>query len=229
VSKRPLNALVLTAALVIGAGPFVGPYVVRAAGLNGNSAADTSPIANVDMQRLYEESEARVQAENRVRAFSAKVYQNFEETAKLQFITPEETEDFSRAINAEKPADADTKKLASIRNLNKSRADEYQTLAAKPQTSVTAQDKARLRELTTMTQQRPVILDRLQKFYQEAVDEEASKRRRAGFAEVRAAVQKLAKEQSFTQVYDVTAMVYAPNDITEQALKRVRAKNPIKG
>lgn len=230
-SKRPLiNGLVLATALLIGAGPIVGPYVVRAAGARtGRTSvalertADSSPIANVDMQRLYEESEARVQAESKVRAFSVKSYQNFEETTKLTYVTPEEIEEFSRIINDEKQPDA--KRLAAIRASSAARGEEFQKLSAKPQSALTVEDRKKISDLTKMAQQQPVLLDRLQKFYQEAVDEESNKQRRLGFAEVRAAVQKLAKDQGFTQVYDVTALVYAPNDITEQALKKVKAKS----
>jgi Skp family chaperone for outer membrane proteins len=221
VSNRPaFNTLVLAAALCIGA----GPYVVRAAG-TGRSA-DSSPIANIDMQRVYEESEARLQAEERVKTYSVNAFKNFDETTRLQFQSASELEEFSRAINADKPTDADTKKLAAIRAADASRAQEFAALSAKPQAGISAQDKQRLKELTTMMQQRPVLLDRLQKYYQEAVDEEAAKQRRAGFAEVRATVQKLAKDQGFTQVYDVTALVYAPNDMTDSVIRKVKPKKP---
>lgn len=224
-SKRSaLNPLVLTAALVIGAGPYVGPWVARATGLRGGRNTETSTIANVDIQKVYAESEARVQAEERVQAFGRKAGAHFEEIAKMDFITPEETNDISVALNTEKPTDAQTKQVAAIRASNASRTDEYQKLTAKKDTELTAQDRTRLRDLNAIVRQRPEIMGRLQKIYQGAVDEEETKENRQGVAEVRAAIQKLAKDQAFTQVFDMSALVYAPNDLTDQAVKKLKAK-----
>ena len=72
-SKRPLSHIfVLSTALLIGA----GSYVVRAAG----TGAEPGTVANVDMQRLYEESDARRTAIQRVQEKARTFSDNFEMT-----------------------------------------------------------------------------------------------------------------------------------------------------
>jgi hypothetical protein len=217
VSKRPLtHILVLSTALLIGA----GPYVVRAAGIGPDAGA----VANVDMQRVYAESDAKKASDTRVREYGRTMFDRFAQTAQLQFLSAEELSDYSEAMNSEKPTDAEKKKIADLKAESTRRLDENQKLATTPQATLTDKDKERLRILNGYQQQRPQILDRLQKVYQQMVDEEEIRQQRQGMVEVRGIVGKVAKDQGITQVYDATAMVVAPVDLTQQALQKVKKK-----
>jgi Skp family chaperone for outer membrane proteins len=222
VSKRPfMNVLVLSAALVIGA----GPYVVRAAGFRGNAYhAEPGAVANIDMQRVYSESDARKAAEEKVRDFGIKLGGHFDEIAKMEYLSPAEISDYSVALNAEKPAPADAKKITDLKAASSTRTDEWSALSGKKDADLTKNDRDRMRELTTNRNQRPEVMARLQKIYQAAVDEQEAKENRTGMAEVRTIVAKLAKDQGLSQVYDTTSMVYAPIDLTDQALKKTQTK-----
>jgi len=214
-SKRPVfNVLVLSTALIIGA----GSYVVHAAGLH----PDQGMVANVDMQRVFAESDTRKGIEQKIQEFGSNLGKHFDEITRAPYLTADEISDYSAALNAEKPTDNDKKKIDNIKAESAKRVDEAQKLGAVKQP--TAADQARIRELDNMQRQRPVYLERLQKIYQQAMDEEEQKRTRAGLAEVRGIVGKLAKDQGFSQVYDVSAMVYAPVDLTEQAMHKTQTK-----
>lgn len=217
-SKRPMfNVIVLSAALLIGA----GPYIVRAAG-TAFVRADNGAIANVDMQRVFAESDARKAAEQKIQEFGQKLGKNFQEISKLPYLTPEEVSDYSVALNAEKPTPEQTKKITDLQGNSAKRVTEAQQLGANK--NLTQKDKDRMKELEDMQKMRPLVQDRLQKVYQQAVDEEEQKQLRLGMAEVRGIVSKLAKDQAVGQVYDATAMVYAPIDLTDQALKKTQTK-----
>jgi len=213
-SRTSVNVLILSAALLIGA----GPYLVRAS----ITHADAPMVANVDMQRVFAESDAKRSLEQKLTEFGATLGKRFDEVSKTQFLNPDEISDLSGALNIEKPTEADTKKIETIKAESQKRAEEYQRLSAVKQP--TDKDLARIRELDALQRQRPLYMDRLQKLYQQAVDEEEQRRMRAGMAEVRGIVGKMAKEQGFGEVYDVSAMVYAPADLTEQAVHKVQAK-----
>lgn len=220
-SKRPIfNVTILSAALLLG----VGSYVVRAAGRQPDQAPEAARVANVDMQRVFEDSDARAAAEDRIQEFGAKISQRFDDITKLPYLTPDEVSDLSAAMNAEKPTDAQTKRIADLRQLSAARAAEFQTLSAKKDAELTAQDRARMNELSGMQQQRQAVQERLQQVYSQAMDHQAQQEMRTGMAEVRGIVGKLAKEQGYTQVYDTSALVYATNDLTDAALKRVQTK-----
>jgi Skp family chaperone for outer membrane proteins len=215
--RTSMNVLVLSAALLIGAGPYIVKAAVNAAGRQPESI-----VANVDMQRVFNESDAKKAVEQKLTEYGATLGKRFDEVSRTQYLTPDEISDYSAKLNIEKPTDADTKRIADIKAASQQRAEEYQRLSALKQP--TAKDAARLQELDTMQRQRPLFQDRLQKLYQQAVDEEEQKQMRAGLAEVRGIVGKMAKEQGFTEVYDVTAMVYAPADLTDQAIRKVQKK-----
>jgi Skp family chaperone for outer membrane proteins len=217
VSKRPFaNVLVLSAALVIAA----GPYVVRAAGIG----ADPGTTANVDIQRIYSESDARRAADDKIRAFGQKLGQNFDEIARLEFLTAAEISDYSAALNAETVTPMETKRIADLKKANADRADEFQTLTVKKDADLTAKDRERMRAIGASRQQRPQVLGNLQKLYQDAVEDEQLKQTRIGVMEIRAIVAKLAKEQAITQVFDTSAMVVAPVDLTDMAIKKAKKK-----
>lgn len=212
--RTSVNVLALSAALLIGA----GPYIVRAAA----TRPDAAIVANVDMQRVFAESDVRKGVELKLQEYGGILGKRFDEIARIAYLSPDELSDLSAALNLDKPTEADTKKIATIRADSAKRADEYQSLSAIKQPA--AKDLARLRELDAMQRQRPLFQERLQKVYQQAVDEEEQRRMRAGMAEVRGIVGKMAKDQGFTEVYDVAAMVYAPVDLTDQAIRKVQTK-----
>ncbi len=212
--KRPfVNVLVLSTALILGA----GSYIVRAAGMR---AADQGLVANVDMQRVFVESDVRKGIELKLQEFGANLGKHFDEVTKTPYLGPDEISDLSAALNAEKPTDADKKKIDTIKGESQKRVDEAQRMAALKQPA--EKDLARIRELEAMQRQRPLYQERLQKVYQQAIDEEETRRMRAGMAEVRVIVGKLARDQGFGQVFDVTAMVYASSDLTDQAIRKVQ-------
>jgi Skp family chaperone for outer membrane proteins len=212
--KHPsINVLMLSAAFLIGA----APYVLKAAGRQPEAL-----VATVDMQRVFAESDIKKGVDQKLTEYGATLGKRFDEVAHTPYLTPDEISDYSAKLNIEKPTEADTKRIADIKAAAQQRADEYQKLSATKQP--TPKDAARLQELDVMQRQRPLYQDRLQKLYQQAVDEEEQKQMRAGLAEVRGIVGKMAKDQGFGQVFDVTAMVYAPVDLTEQAIHKVQQK-----
>ncbi|MEP6753904.1 MAG: hypothetical protein ABJA67_00260 [Chthonomonadales bacterium] len=214
--RNGMNGLVLTVALMIGAGPFV----VHAAGRH----ADPTTVANVDMARVYAESEVRKTNDQKARDFGIKLYAHFDTIQKMQYLKLEEIQDYSNAATLEKPMEKDTKTISDVKKLSTSRTEEYQGLLAKDQAKLTQLDKDRLKELTRIEQARPQLVENLQRLFQEEVNREAERQTRLGVAEIRTAVTKLARDQNIGQVFDTSALVVAPTDITEAAIKKTGAK-----
>ncbi len=209
-----VNSLVLSTAIIIG----VGPYVVKAAGFHAESGA----TANVDLQRVYMESDAHTKAEERVRDFGIKLGQRFDTIQKLQFLSAEEISDLSVSLNVDKPTDVETKKIAEITKVSATRASDFQNLSSK--LNLTDPEKKHLNELSGYQQTRGQVTDRLSKLYQSAVDQEEAKQNRQGLAEIRAIVAKVAKDQGISQVFDTSSMIVAQVDLTEASLKKAASK-----
>lgn len=217
-SKQPLaNVLLLTVAFFIGA----EPYLVRAAGLR----AEQEVVANVDMQRLFMESEARKTAEKNIREYGHLMFQRYEEIARLQYLTPAEIEEYSLAINAPTPTEAQKQRVAALKAESARRTEEAQRLAILKDSEITDKDRARMRELSAMQQQREQAMELLKKLYQQMVNDEEARQSRAAREEIRAAVGKVAKAMGITQVFDSNVLLYATIDLTPNVLPKVRAKN----
>lgn len=215
--RLPLaNVLVLTTALLIGA----GPYLVRAAGMR----AEQEVVANVDMQRLFMESEARKTAEKKIREYGHLLFQRYEEIARLQYLTPAEIEEYSLAINAPTPTEAQKQRVAALKAESTKRTEEAQRLAVLKESEITDKDRARLRELSAMQQRREQTMELLKKLYQQMVNDEEARQSRAAREEIRAAVNRVAKEMGFTQVFDSSVLIYATTDLTPNVLPKVRAR-----
>ena len=213
--RLAFNGFVLTVAIAIGAGPFM----VHAAGRNAEGI-----VANIDMQRAYADSEMRRTADAKAHEFSVRLYKQYEEVQKLQFLKMDEIQDFSNAATNEKPTDKDTKTIGDIKKTSETRMEEYAKLSSKEQASLTKADKDRISELNKTEQQRPLLLDTLQRLMQDEVNKDAEHQTRLGVAELRLTVNKIAKEQGVQQVFDTSALVVAPIDLTEATVKRVAPK-----
>lgn len=212
------NTLVLVTAILVGG----GPYVVRAAA----GAFQGGGVANADVQSLFDQSDAKKAADEKVKEFGTTLFKRFEETARMKYLTVDELSEYSAAINAEAPTPMQTQRITAIKKASTDRAEEYSRLLGKPDAQVTAADRARLRELNTMEQARPEALQRLSQIYQRNVDAEEAKLKRLALAEVRQAIAKVAKENGVAEVFDSAALVAAPLDLTPLVLPKVRKAKP---
>ncbi len=195
-------------------------------GRTNNVTASPRPtealVANVDLQALVDQSDARKEADVKVREFGAVMFKRFDETSKLKYLTLDEISEYSAALNADPQSDAHKQKVVAIRAESARRADEASTIAAKAGADLTPADKARVTLLSDMEQVRPVALERLNQLYRQNVNTEEARLRRLTLVAIREAVGKVAKEQGFTQVFDTSSLVYSSVDLTPLALVRVR-------
>ena len=215
-NRRTFNTLILAAALLIGA----GPYVVNAA----RTAADANTRANIDLHQVFEASEARQVADGKTGLFARKLDQSFAEIGQMPFLTPAEVRDLSIVSARETPTEAETKRAAEVKGEYEKRAAESNTLAQKKEADLTAADKTRVRELNNMRQGHAQAMLKVQQMYQQAVNEENVKNERAGMAAIRGLVAKIAKEKGIAEVFDASVLVVAPVDLTKDAVERAKKK-----
>ena len=215
-NRRTANYLILSAALMIGA----GPYVVNAARV----AADPNARATIDLRQVYEESEAKQVADAKTGVFARKLDQKFGELGQMPFLTPEALRDLSLILAKETPSAEETKKAADLRTEAEKRTSEANGLAQKKDADLTAADRNRMRELNQMRPVHAQTMAKIQGLYQQLVNEENEKNERAGMSAVRGVVSKLAKDKGIAEVFDTTSMVVAPVDLTKDALEKVQAK-----
>src|SRR5437588_5171985 len=136
--RRPVtNHLILSVALLIGA----GPYVVRAASRANPAAPPQEGPAMIDLMRVYGESDVRKAAEQKISEYGKMLGTRFDEVAAMPYLTTTEIRDYSDALTAEKPTDADKEKPATIKAEAGKRAAEAQALTSKKDADLSAADK----------------------------------------------------------------------------------------
>ena len=214
--NKPASTLILAAALLIGA----GPYVVSAA----RNAADPNTRAQVDLQQVFDASDARNTADAKTGQFARKLDQKFTEMAQMQFLTPSELRDLSLILVKEAPTPEETAKAAQLKTESEKRNGELNTLGQKKEADLTAADRNRLRELNGMRPVHAQTMVKIQQLYQQMVNEENGRNERAGMAAVREIVKKIAKDKGITEVFDTSTMIVAPVDLTKDALEKVKKK-----
>ena len=215
-NRIPFNALVLTVALLIAA----GPYVVRAAGVR----PDTAITAMVDLQRVFGESDNRKNGYVKADEYAKGMELRFNEIAGLQYLNIQEVKELHQAMNREMQTDADKKRIAELKEANNKRSDEMRTLSTKKEGELTAAEKTRLRDLNALVQQHAANMEDLRRACQDMVNGDLEREMRKGLAEIREIVAKLAKDQGISQVFDTSSLVYSQIDLTPAALLKVRKK-----
>lgn len=199
-----------------------GPYLVRASG----RAQDTAGVANVDLQKVFSESDARRAAEAKVAEFGRVTFQRFEEIASLRYLTRDEITDLFDAANAEAPTEAQKARAAALKAESARRVEEAQSLANKKDAELSEADRRRLRELNTMLQQQPAVLAQMRSIFQRMVNDKEQELMRQALNEVRGVVSQVAKGMNLAQVFDSSSLVYCTLDITPNVLQKVRKRQP---
>lgn len=216
-SPRAFSA---AAILCLCAALITSPYWVGAAGFR----AESGVVAQVDLQRVYLESDARKAAQQRIRQYGQLLFERYAATARLKYLNPDELTQYTQALNAQNPTPEDKATVSRLEAESAKRLAEMQALSEKKQSELTDADRKRIKELSDIQALQPQALDTLRNVYQQMVTEEQEKETQQGLAEVRAIVKKVAKEHSITQVFDTSSLVVAPVDLTDEVLSRVTTK-----
>ncbi|HSV72640.1 MAG TPA: hypothetical protein VLH79_02650 [Chthonomonadales bacterium] len=209
----PVSPIIAAAILIASA-----PYLLAAA----RQAPAPGLVVNVDMQQLIAASDARAQADQRLRAYHVQMFERFDRTSRLIYATPEELEQFSEAINADPETDATRQAAAKIEADVQGRREELQRLSAISDSELTDADRARIRALNAMPPQAQHAFSLLRRLYDQRVQRREAVEARRAAAEVRTIVGQIARDRGFSQVFDSTSLVYATVDMTPIALPRVR-------
>lgn len=209
----------LTTALVCGL--FVMTATAISVRTRGRTA-DARITAVVDLDEVFENSRQRLEAVRKVNELRRTSAERYDETGRLQFVTPDELDDFSNALNTDPATEASKQKVNAIREMASKRNAEFNKLATTADAQLTDKDRARMRELSRMKQGFPELMNLLRNVYQAKVNEEDAKVTRAARREIAAIVGKLAKDQGITEVYDQSSMVYNATDLTQAAIAKVK-------
>lgn len=221
-SRMWLHVGVLSCALLIGIGG-VTSHARQAAGERENLQAplQTGQIACVDMDRLYAASGGPEQLAQRAAEITLEVNTRLKELKAVPLLDENELQEYGALLFKAVKTDADQARMKTLRIASDQRQDELNKLQIKPDATLTAEDKARMKQL----QEQSRLLASILPYWQEDARAQQSERletfRRSQMAKLRQIVGKAAAERNIAHVFDTSALVYSANDLTAVVLPRV--------
>ncbi len=230
--RMPSNRLwlrigVLPCALLIGVGGMAS-HARQAAGERENLQAPllTGQIACVDMDRLYAASGGPEQLAQRATEIAQEVNARLKELKAVPLLDENELQEYGALLFKAVKTDADQTRMKALRAASDQRQDELNKLQIKPDATLTAEDKARMKLL----QEQSRLLASIMPYWQEDARAQQSERleafRRSQMAKIRQIVGKAALERNIAHVFDTSALVYSANDLTAVVLSRVSKHAP---
>lgn len=202
----------LALALLLGAGAMV----VHA---RENDDPKNAAIGMVDMERVFNASDAPVQLGQQAALIEAEAQKRMDAIVAAPQLTAKELEEYSDLVARAKPTMEQQNRINALKGLSDKRVMDYQALQMKA--NLTPEEGTRLKALQQQSrffqQELPNIDAQLRA--QAAQREETV--RRGLMVQLRGEVAKVASEKKLANVFDTTAMVFSTNDITPAVIQRV--------
>ncbi len=140
-----------------------------------------------------------------------------------RFFTPENAKKFRELSLLDKPTADQTKQLEDLKTSIQKITDEFQQLIKVAQP--TDDQSKRRQDLLRMSDETGQMMNDLAAEYQDTMRGLANDFKDEVTNKARAAVQKYAKKEGFTVVFEASVAVYGANDVTDEAVKVMDADN----
>jgi Skp family chaperone for outer membrane proteins len=209
--------------MLLGAGTFVG-YARERADDTKSAAQTADSTAVVDMERLYEVAGGPLQLEQKDMELTAAIEQRLDKLGGVAYLDQKDLQDYVTLLGKQNPTEADQAQIRTLETRSGQCADELQKLQRLPDVQVTPDNKARMRELNSRQQFINQRMPGIRMAFLSQKNAVLDAYRRDQLAAVRAEVAKTAKEKGIAHVFDVTAMVYASNDLTQAVTQRLNKR-----
>lgn len=178
-------------------------------------------VGSADATRLLNEYKGKQAAEGETVAYARRLDQisGRLQTGGAVFLPESEMRDLATRLEKAQPSADDTARIAAIETKAQNLQAEFATL----QNTITANDtqKARLAELTETRRKGLDSLGKLNAGYRQQIDDRRDTAGQKIVNEVRAAINKVARQKNLALVLDGSLALYSTNDITGDVLKEL--------
>jgi len=221
------HAIVFGLALLISAGGVTVYAKQRADAPNMQAPLLTGQVACVDMERVYAASGGPEQLAQRATDITIEVTQHLKDIKTAPMLEQTELQEYGTIIFKSIKTEAETARLKTLKMLSDQRQEELSKLQIKSDKTLTAEDKARMKQLQDQSR----LLDSIFPFWQDDARAQQTERieafRRTQIAKLRVTIGKVAAERGITHVFDTTSLIYSANDVTPLVVQRF-GKRPLK-
>jgi Skp family chaperone for outer membrane proteins len=196
---------------LIGAALMLGAFA--AVGFQGSG----DKFGIVDVEKVFNDSAfAKTQTES-LRKMGAARQDLLQFVATNRTITAAQAASYRTLALKENPSATDQAEMTRIKNDVKTSETQFQTLTTK--TNPTAAELQTVQDLNKRRDETDQLLAKWQQEFSDEVDAKRTSLRAEALAKVRQAIQKTAREQGCTVVFDSSVAPYAANDLTDASVK----------
>ena len=199
-------------AFLIGAGALA----VRA----GDNTPTTPVVAVVDMNRVFQASDAPQKLAQKAGEIEQAAMQRLKDINGAAFLPQKELQEYSQLLAKAVPAPQDQERMKQLRELSDQFSKRLQELTNKGQ--LTDTEKKEMGDLTARQRQMAQALPRIQEDLQADIASRIEAVRRDLLAQLRETVGKVAKEKNITQVFSSETLIYSTADLTPQVLQKLK-------
>jgi Skp family chaperone for outer membrane proteins len=194
---------------------------VLAAGIIGSGFhAPGDKVGTVDMERVFNESTfAKTQTENlKTMGQTRQAVLEFLDTYRT--IKPEDAQKFRDLSLKEKPTDSDKAAIEQIKNDAKASEAKYRELSTKA--GPTADELKQIADLNNRKDATGQLIQQWQQDFMNEVQAKQAGLRQEALGKVKTAIQKVARDQGYSIVFDQSVAPYSANDLTDDAMKAMK-------
>lgn len=205
-----IGALCLT--LLVGAGALT----VRA----GENNPATPSVAVVDMNRVFQASDAPQQLAMKAAEIERAAMQRLKDIDGAAFLPQQDLQEYGQLLAKAAPTPQDQARMKQLREISDQQGKRLQELTGKPQ--LNDMEKKEMVELTARQRQMAQAIPRIQEDLQADIAARIEAVRRELLNQLREVVSKVAKEKGVTQVFSSEVLIYSTNDLTPQVLQKLK-------
>lgn len=213
-SNKLVGIGALALALLMGAGT-----VVSHAHDDDTAKSPPCDIGMVDMERIYNASEAPAEFLKEADQIEGEAQKRIDGMMLVPALTPNELKEYGELIGKNAPDAAQQKRIDDLKKLSDNRVDELSKLQTS--NNLGAQEKARMQELIKDRRVAEQFIQVIQEGFRRQALEREDGVKRTQLAQLRAEVAKVAKEKKISHVFDINALVYSTNDLTQPVIQKL--------
>lgn len=217
-NSRPATVGILALSLLIG----VGGVVSHAR--KGEDPTGGSDIGMVDIEKIYEASDAPQQFAQTAAQIEADAQTRIDAIGAVPQLTEAELKEYGDLVGLRSPDAKQKVRMDELKDFSDKRAAHLRDVQMKADAVLTPED----RKLMASSAQQRRLFDRVMGMVQADVRQQVAERedivKRDLVGKLRGEVSKIAHEKKILHVFDSTAMVSSTNDLTQAVIQKIGRK-----
>jgi Skp family chaperone for outer membrane proteins len=208
---------ILALSLLVGVGA-----VVSHAHQDNEARDDGSNIGMVDLEKIYEASDAPQQFAQSAAQIEMDAKSRADAVAAVSQLSETELKEYGDLVGKKTPTAAEKNRIDELKSFSDTRAAHLRDVQTKADAALTPEDKKLMASAAQQQRQFDNVLRMMRMDLNQQVGEREESVKRELVAKLRLEISKVAKERKIDHVFDLSAMVCSTNNITGAVIQKIK-------